>query len=589
MKITNRAIRRLELLFFVILFVLSTTLTIKQNQNRGICNWQSEIWADMAGYYIYLPATFYYHFDTKKTPPGIEEKTGYGFFIDHKNNKITTQYFYGVSFLISPSFLAAHEINVLSGKDEFGGFSMTYNKAFDIAAVFYLVLGLFFLKRFLSHYFTEYLQYFIILVTAAGTNLFFYSIVEPLMSHVYSFFAISLFLYAMKEFLINRTLYRYFLLMSFAYGIMFIIRPTNCLIGIFFLFLDSPDWEDIISRLKLIFQPKYIFPLLAIMFVLFFPQMIFWKIMHGSFIYLKYGVHFANWAHPKLLQVWFSTLNGLVPWSPVNLFFISGMFFMIFKRYSNGILIFLFFLLISYMVAACEDWYLGCGYGHRAFIEFMPVFCIPFGYLSQQIFKSKKRILQVLFILMVGFMVYFNAQLSLVADKCNFGSTWDWDYYMRQINRLNLFPQKGLPYTFRNDFENEEIYYGTKVTDSVRHSGTYSAIADPDHGICCSHSSMIWDFSGKYPEFIRVELLIKKTKPGPINAFLVSSFQKNGLIVNLQSLPVEPLPAATNSWLKVVRTFYVPRGLPGDSQMNFYVWNKEKNTFFVDDVKIKYQ
>lgn len=585
----NRKIRVLELVFFVILFILSTIFTLKQNKDRGICNWQSEIWADMAGYYIYLPATFYYHFDPKKAPPGIEEKTGYGFFIDHNNNRIYTQYYYGVSLMISPFFLAAHEVNVKSGKDDLGGFSETYNKAFDIAAVFYLVLGLFFLKRFLRNYFPEYLQYIIILITATGTNLFFYSIVEPLMSHVYSFFTISLFLYSMKEFLADKSRYRYFLLMAFSYGLMFIIRPTNCLIGILFFFLDAQGGKEIISRIKLVFQPKHIIPLIVIMFVFFFPQMIFWKKMHGSYIYLKYGVGFTNWAYPKLPEVWFSTLNGLVPWSPVILFFIVGMFLMIFRRIKNGMLIFIFFLLVSYMAAAYKYWYFGCGYGHRAFVEFMPVFCIPFGYLAQQIFKLRIIILMVLFLGIAGFMSYFNAQLSLVADKCSFGTTWDWDYYMRQVNRINLFPKIGLPYTFKNDFENEAIYYGTKVTDSVKYSGMYSAVADPAQEICCSHSFMIWDFNGKYPKFIRVELLIRKVSKDPINAFLVSSFQKNDKIVNLQSLPIEPLPAKINSWITVVKTFYVPRGLPGDANMNFYIWNKEKKTFFVDDVKIKYE
>jgi hypothetical protein len=589
MKIKHPSIRTLELLFFLSLFIFSTTLTLKQHQGRGILNWQSEIWADMAGYYVYLPATFFYQFHADKSPQGIDEKSGYGFNIDRDNNKITTQYFYGVSFLVSPFFFAGHAISLITGMDEMGGFSWIYHKVFDVASVFYLVLGLFFLKRFLKNYFPEYLQYILILLTFLGTNLFYYSIEVTLMSHVYSFFAISVFLYAMKEFLKDKSRYRFFLLMAFAFGLMFIIRPTNCLIGVIFPFWDAGSRKEIMNRLKLIFHPKYIFPLLAIIFVMFIPQMVFWKIMRGSFLYLKYGEGFPFWNHPKFPEVWFSTLNGLIPWSPLTLLFIIGMFFMIFKRNNNGILILFFFLLISYMAAAYKFWYYGCAYGHRAFIEFMPVFCIPFGYLARTILESKKRILQVLFVLIVVFMTYFNARLSLVADKCNFGATWDWDYYVRQINRIHLFPASTLPYTFSNDFENDAIYYGTKFTDSVHHSGSYSAVLNPDNEICCKHSAMVWDFNGKYPKFITVQLLVKKIKPGPINALLVCSFGKNDTVYSLQSQPLEPFTGKTRSWFIVFRTFRVPEGLSGDTFMNFYVWNKEKKVFFVDDLKIRYE
>jgi hypothetical protein len=564
-------------------------LTLKQHKDRGILNWRSEIWTDMAGYYVYLPATFYYHFDGKKAPPDIDVKSGSGFLIDRTRNTIVTGYYYGVALLVSPFFFAAHAISQITKIDEMGGFAIIYNKVFDVASVFYLVLGLFFLKRFLKNYFEEYMQYIIILLTFLGTNLFYYSIEVTLISHVYSFFVIVVFLYSMKEFLKDINHYRYFLLMAIAFAVMFIIRPTNCLIGLIFLFLDCKSRCEIKDRLKLILRPKYSILLIIIMFVMFIPQMVFWKIMRGSFIYLKYGEGFPFWNHPKFAEVWFSTLNGLVPWSPLTLFFMIGMLYMVIKRYGNGIFILSFFLLISYMAAAYKFWYYGCGYGHRAFIEFMPVFCIPFGYLVKDIINSKKIIIIFLFSLVVIFMTFFNARLSLISDKCNFGSTWDWDYYYKQVSKIKLFPQRTLPYIFKNDFENEAIYDGTNVTDSVHHSGSYCAVIGPKDEISCRHSAMIWDFNGKYAKYIRVELWVKETEPGPINAYLVSSFLKNNIIVNLQSLPIEPLAGKANSWKRVVRTFYIPRDLPGECQMNFHVWNKGEKTFFVDDVKIKYE
>jgi hypothetical protein len=578
-----------ELLFFLSLFLFSSVLTIIANQNRGILNNDSEIWADGAGYYSYLPATFYYHFNAKMAPPGIDEKTGSGFKIDLVHNRISTQYFYGVSLLISPFFMIAHAVSVVTGEDELGGFSLIYNKIFDIAGVFYLVLGLFFLKKFLKNYFPEYLQYILILVTFLGTNLFFYSIIDSLMSHVYSFFAISVFLYAMKEFLNDTSRYRYFLLMSFAFGLMLIIRPTNCLIGILFPFWDTMNRKEVKYRLKLIFQPKFILPFLAIILVMFFPQMIFWKIMHGSFLYLNYGVGFPFWNNPKLPEVWFSTLNGLVPWSPLTLLFIMGMFFMVFKKYNNGLIILFFFLLISYIAASYKYWYFGCGYGHRAFTEFMPVFCIPFGFLTEKVLALKTRFLKISFFLLVFCMTSLNFTLSLVTSRCNFGSTWDWDYYKRQLKRIYLFPQSYLPITFRYDFENADINNGSAVTDSVSNSGSWSARLGKDHETSCEHSIMIRDFKGKIPKRIEVRLFMKKMKPAPVNAWLVCTFEKNNVLLDKQQQPLEIFPQNTTSWVPVFRTFWVPDGLSGDTRINIFVWNKEKKTFFVDDFVIRYE
>jgi hypothetical protein len=376
---------------------------------------------------------------------------------------------------------------------------------FDIAAVFYLVLGLFFLKRFLSNYFKENLQYILILLTFLGTNLFFYSMEDSLMSHVYSFFAVALFLFSMKEFLQDQTRYRYFLLMSFAYAIMFIIRPTNCLIGIVFPFLDAGGAKEIVNRIKLIFQPRYILPLLTIMFVMFIPQMVYWKITHGTFVYLKYGAGFSNWAHPKFLEVWFATLNGLIPWSPLILLFVAGMIFMIVKKIRNGYLILFIFLLVSYMAAAYKFWYYGCGYGHRAFVEFYPLLIVPFGFLLESLFKRPGKALKITVSLLICFTVYMNVGLSLTADKCYFGSTWDWNQYSKMLKRVHLYPAKTHEYIFKNDFENGALAEGTKVTDSVHHSGSWSALLNPDNEYCCEHTAMVWDFHGMYPKFVNVD------------------------------------------------------------------------------------
>lgn len=222
-------------------------------------------------------------------------------------------------------------------------------------------------------------------------------------------------------------------------------------------------------------------------------------------------------------------------------------------------------------------------------MEFYPIFCVPFGFLAGNVLVSRKRFIKILFFILVICMTAFNFSLSLVASRCNFGSTWDWNYYAKQLKRIYLLPRSTLPFTFTNDFENRSIYNGTMVTDSVSNSGIWSAILDKNYEICCEHSVMVRDFKGEIPKFITVQLMVRKVEPGPVEAWLVCSFEENNEINNRQMQRLKLYSENTRSWIPVFWTFYVPNKLSGDTKINFYVWNKEKKSFFVDDLMIRYE
>jgi hypothetical protein len=177
-----------EWIFFLLLLGLSLYLTFQAHKDKGYFNWKSEIWADRAGYYIYLPSFFMYHFDAKKCPEKIEEKTGYGFSIDYQKNTINTKYTYGVAALLSPFFIGAYIVSPVLKLPGEAGFGPVYHRMVNVAAVIYLMLGLWILKRFLKYYFEPFIQYLILFFIYAGTNLLFYAVDDTLMSHVYSFF-----------------------------------------------------------------------------------------------------------------------------------------------------------------------------------------------------------------------------------------------------------------------------------------------------------------------------------------------------------------------------------------------------------------
>ena len=127
-------------LLFLLVYALFSFISLNRHSKSKIYTYHSELWADKAGYNVYLPALFIYDFDAAKFPDSLDYKVGNGFILDTSTKKIITKYPYGVSLLQSPFWLIAHGLS--ENKD---GYSLPYQKAIDFAGCFYLTLGLFFL------------------------------------------------------------------------------------------------------------------------------------------------------------------------------------------------------------------------------------------------------------------------------------------------------------------------------------------------------------------------------------------------------------------------------------------------------------
>ena len=137
-------LKHLQLLGILCFFGATIFLTFNRHSKSGQFNYHSEIWADKAGYYVYLPAAFKFNFNPENFPDSIDVKTGNGFKLDNRNDKVVTKYTYGVALLQTPFFCLAELLaGPLNFKDD--GFSSIYHWSINLASVSYLFLGLFFL------------------------------------------------------------------------------------------------------------------------------------------------------------------------------------------------------------------------------------------------------------------------------------------------------------------------------------------------------------------------------------------------------------------------------------------------------------
>ena len=571
--------------FFIALFLISLFLSLQMHRETGRFNWQSELYSDCAGYYAYLPVTFLYRFDYAKFPAGLNDSSGCNL-VDHEQKKFIYKYTCGVAVMVSPFSAATVGISELAGIPLEGGFSDAFHRMADVAGVFYLVLGLFFLGEVLKRYVSAPVRYAVLLFLYAGTNLFFYALRQPMMSHVYSFCAIGLYLYALHVFL-ERTTLRNLALVAFAAALAIVIRPVNGIILLLLLLWNVSSIRALKERVRLLLTVRNIAVFLAISGIVLLPQLLYWTYMFGTPLHYSYeGESFSNWAAPRLAEIWFAPLNGLFLYNPVWIFFIAGTVVMILQKKKNGILLLTFFLLVSYIISAWHSWFFGCGYGHRAFVDFLPLFAIPFGLVTEKVYRIRTRIPAVLMGFLLVAASFYNLKIIYSYPGCFFGSVWDWERFSRQLRWAGFIEKQSPAYVFTNDYENGMISMQNYHSDTVSRSYNRSLRFDRAHLSGGRNSLFFYEFALPFPTHADAGIYINAPGPGTSGASFFCMIERKGNLLFIDSCAVDPFILRAGEWNRVRKTFTFAPDMPWDATVSFELRNPGGALFFADDLHV---
>ena len=321
-------------------------LLCANNIQWGKDYWKNIIVSDGKGYYSYLPAVFIYQdlnfsFADKIEAEYFNENTSYEYRVYHGENR-TNKYYAGTALAISPFFLIAHGWSMLFDYPA-DGFSKLYAIANNFAAIAYLLLGLFFIQKLLDKLkFKKWIITLLIFGFTFGTNLFYYVLIEPCMSHVYSFAFISMLLYLLYRYFENANT-KTLKLIGFCLGIILLIRPINAL-ALFSIPFIAGDWKRLKKGVLFALQPlqiiSAIFPLLLMLSI----QLIIYKIQTGSFFIDTYSIEHFNWNDSHFFDILFSYKKGLFVYTPLCFIALLG-FIPLFKEKR-----FQFFSLLSFLV-----------------------------------------------------------------------------------------------------------------------------------------------------------------------------------------------------------------------------------------------
>lgn len=424
-------------LFIGVIFIFSN-LVISYNTRKD--GKRYVFWSDALEYYVYLPSTLIHHNLNVNTHGGYGPTTG----------KPVIKYTSGVAMLEMPFFLLAHTEAMLT-KEKGDEFSETYEFCITMGTITYVFLGLLMLFYVLRRYVKPKSAFLSLIVIYFGTNLYYYSIGESGMSHAYSFFTISWFIWALHHFL-DKPNWKNSLQMGIAIGLSILIRPTNILIALTpFIFLIN-DRKAFAHRLIWLIKQPYTYLSVFFAFTVILPQLIYWKIQTNSFIYYSYpGETFTFLTSPHLGDVLFGNVAGLFTYSPLLLLFIPGLFFLYKQHHrytSMGII--LIFSTITYLNASWWIPTFDCSFGHRAFIEYFPLLTIPIAFSFERLFLRWKAYLISAAIVI---LIFTNVRMSYLYKKqpcwnSDWGINWTWKN-VAYVLRVVFFIDNRPTYHFR--------------------------------------------------------------------------------------------------------------------------------------------
>jgi hypothetical protein len=447
--------------------------------------WNKFIDGDGLGYYSYLPATFIYD------DPNYEfkwfndvHKKNYehcsfdiptqNFLVSYKGREIN-KYYQGLSFIWLPFFTLAHLIAKITNNPA-DGYSLPYQLCIGLASIFYLFLGLFYLKKLILLLFENKLVSVLIPIALFyGTPLFNYSLQLNSQSHVYSFTFITLFIYFAYSFFnqANQKL-KWFLFATLCFVITLCIRPLNGLtLLIIPAFIPSPFFKQkwLLEKLKTI----HVVLIILVLSILIYQLRILY-IQTNSFIPFTYTDEKFYFNNPRFIEALFSYNIGLFTYTPLFLLSLFGIFYL--QNNKQKIILPFVFLLAVYLYSSWWYWPIT----GRALIDFYPILAILLAAALNQLSKTilGKAISIGLLCLSISYYQLKNYQVHHgILDEFYTHKELFWKNFLKtKPGNLCVIPTTSIikQETHLENFETE--FYTGRKSIYYKKEGNYSAVLD---------------------------------------------------------------------------------------------------------------
>ena len=172
---------------------------------------------------------------------------------------------------------------------------------------------------------------------------------------------------------------------AFAAALMCLVRWQNV------LFLVPLAIRAIVDLIRLLRTQKRLknwsLNHLVFLFLFFFlmPQFVVWKVLYDQFFLVPQGSKFIDFGELHLGSVLFDLRHGLFLYHPILLIGLIGCGFLWRKDRILTVSIGIVFALQWILNAAISDWWAGWSFGHRRFVNLLPLFALGFGLMIENL------------------------------------------------------------------------------------------------------------------------------------------------------------------------------------------------------------
>lgn len=409
----------------------------------GYGKWQKKevIQYDVKGYYCYLPALFVHGDLSFNFTDDLQgKKRGRYYVTETKGSGKVVKMSLGLALLYTPAFLLAHGLAPLLNYQA-DGFSEIYHLAISFGHLFYTIPALVLLRRMLRERFSDFITGVTLFGVFIGTNCFYYATLEAGMSHIYSCSLLVFMLYYNFKWYTKEANY-YLVPLGLIAGLASLIRPVNILFLLIPLLYGIPE-ISLKEKVRRIFsEPKY-FILACLGFLMaWLPQLLFWKLNTGSWLYYTYGDEGFYWLDPKIIQGLFGFRKGWFIYTPMMFLAFIGIPFLQrwFRKATLSTMVFL--ACFIYVTFSWWCWWYGGSFGARTMIDIYGLMTFPLAALFQSLSRLRPKVITntaiVLIVIGLSYTNYFQIK--------QYNSTLlHWDAMTYDAYKAVFFQQKFPP------------------------------------------------------------------------------------------------------------------------------------------------
>lgn len=370
-------------------------LAVTNNINWGGEHWRTVLQADAKGYHAYLPALVVHHdlhfgflemADSLSSTPALryEYRTA-------PTGDTINKYWCGTALLQAPFYLAAHGLLKVAGRPA-PGHGKPYVMAVCLAAIAYALIGLWAVGRLLAGWGVDAPWRGLSLAALMlGTHLFYYTIVAPGMSHVYSFALVSLLLLAGHRYAADGRA-QWLPLMGALAGLLVLVRPVNGL-AVLALPIVAGGWTVLLHRVRgLRQQGPALLAAVALGALLAGLQPVIHWISTGHWWVDSYpGEHF-RWGDPHMVDILLSYRKGLFVYTPLCAVALPGLVPLWRRSRVSALGWMAFMTLLTYVLSSWWNWWYGGSFSARPYVDYLPLFALLLGLAWQDAQGARRTV-----------------------------------------------------------------------------------------------------------------------------------------------------------------------------------------------------